>query len=301
MVVFTALTNASDAATKYIYISCKLRRFMAETKAAHDRIFEIVVDKDEVTWQSMVYQIFKDENMNPWDVEVSLIAERYGKILKKLKCIDFRVSGKVVLASVHLLKMKSQKLIGDDIREVDSVMSPEPAVSEEEFYEDLEYSEETPEEDVPALVPRTPQPRKRKVSIYDLMLALHKALEVRDRRVLRHMPSVKMDVPEKKIDMGRLIDAIHQRLKTHFETNQKVTFGQITKDLDQTRKIHSFLALLHLANADQRKIDLLQNEHFGEIEILEVDSQGVVSAENGDPRGLHGGLRATEKSESDAS
>ena len=275
---------------------------MAETKAAHDRILEIVFDKDEVTWQSMVYQIFKEENMNPWDVEVSLIAEKYGSILKELKSIDFRVSGKVVLAAVHLLKMKSQKLIGDDIREFDSVMNPEPAVSEEDFYEDLEYQEETPQEDVPALIPRTPQPRKRKVSIYDLMLALHKALEVRDRRVLRHMPSAKLDVPEKKIDMGQLIETIHQKLKTRFEANQKTTFGQITDGLDQTKKIHNFLALLHLANADQRKIDLMQNEHFGEIEILEAVSQDAMPAEkNENTADVHESLKATEKNKNDAS
>jgi len=93
-----------------------------EQGAAHDRILDIVVEKDEVTWQTMIYELVKHEGMNPWDVDVTLLARRYIQMLKKFKELDFRVSGKVVLAAAILLKIKSQKLLQDDIGELDRLM-----------------------------------------------------------------------------------------------------------------------------------------------------------------------------------
>ena len=98
---------------------------MPEEKATHDKILDIVVQKDEVTWQNMIYELVKHENMNPWDINVSLLAKHYLQMLKKLKELDFRVSGKVVLAAAILLKIKSQKLLSDDKGELDRLMSLE--------------------------------------------------------------------------------------------------------------------------------------------------------------------------------
>ncbi len=240
---------------------------MEEEKATHDRILDIVVQKDELTWQSMIYELVKHGNMNPWDVDVTLLAKRYIQMLKKLNQLDFRVSGKVVLAAAILLKIKSQRLLSDDIGELDRLMNPEE-LSEEEFYDDLESSSREGLEEIPSLMPRTPQPRKRKVSIYDLMIALQKALEVRDRRILRGIPSVKIDVPQKKIDITKLISGVYERIKEHFSsTSERLTFSRLTQDASRETKIHHFISLLHLANVDHRKIDLMQSEHFGEIEI----------------------------------
>ena len=242
---------------------------MPEEKATHDKILDIVVQKDEVTWQNMIYELVKHENMNPWDINVSLLAKHYLQMLKKLKELDFRVSGKVVLAAAILLKIKSQKLLSDDIGELDRLMSLEEEMSEEEFYEELESPPS--EEEIPSLMPRTPQPRKRKVSIYDLMIALQKALEVRDRRILRSIPSVKVEVPEKKVDISKLIADVHNRIKSYFSTAAgKLTFSKLIEGEGKADKIYKFNALLHLANVDHRQVDLVQEEHFGEIEIVKT-------------------------------
>ncbi len=243
-------------------------KLMEEEKANHDRILDIVVQKDELTWQSMIYELVKHENMNPWDVDVTLLAKHYIIMLKKLKQLDFRVSGKVVLAAAILLKIKSQRLLTDDMGELDRLMNPEE-MSEEEFYDDLEVSSREGSEEIPALIPRTPQPRKRKVSIYDLMIALQKALEVRDRRILRRIPSVRIDVPQRKIDITKLIALVYEKIAAHFSSkSEKLTFSKLTENDGRETKIHHFVSLLHLANVDHRKIDLIQNEHFGEIEIV---------------------------------
>ncbi|MCP3686388.1 MAG: segregation/condensation protein A [bacterium] len=233
-----------------------------------DKVFEIVLEKDEVTWQTMLYDLIKKEGMDPWDVNVSVISKRYMDMLKKLKEMDFRISGKMVLAAAILLKLKSNKLIGEDIDELDRLMAGDED-EYDSFYEDLEgeYAKKRVQEDGAPLMPRTPQPRKRKVSVYDLMASLNRALEVRDRRVMRSIPSVKIDIPKKKVDVTALIGDVYGRAKDMLSNNQKLTFSQLIPSDTKEDKVYTFIPLLHLAHHDQRKLDLWQEKPFEEIEI----------------------------------
>ena len=241
---------------------------MEKDQPAHDKILDIVVEKDDVTWKTMIQKLVKEENMNPWDIDVSRLADSYSKMLKNIKTLDFRVTGNVYLAAATLLRLKSHKLLSEEMGELDRLMAPEPEITEESFYEELEFEDSMPEhEEPPFLIPRTPQPRKRRVSIYDLMSALDKALEVRDRRILRNIPTVKIDLPDKKLDMSKLINAVHSKIESHFSSEKKLAFTQLVQGMDKKKRTHHFLALLHLSNVGQRKIDLIQKDHFGEIEI----------------------------------
>ena len=249
-----------------------------------DKIIGIVLGKEsnEITWRSMIYELVKSEQMNPWDVDISILSKRYVQMLKKLKELDFRVSGKMVLAAAILLKMKSNLLVGEGMAELDRLMRPEDEESMNEgFYDDLEssYGYGAHEEYQPQpLLPRTPQPRKRKVSIYDLVISLQKALEVRDRRVVRNMPRGTIEVPHRKVDMGNLISEVYGKVTGFFTKNNRLTFSQLLPpEATKEAKILTFMPLLHLANFDHRKLDLAQQETFGEIEIILRD--GLTAAE----------------------
>ena len=71
-----------------------------------EQIFDMLLKENEVTWQTIIQDLVKKEGMDPWDVDVSKLSQRYISTLKKLKEHDFRVSGKVVLAAAILLKIK---------------------------------------------------------------------------------------------------------------------------------------------------------------------------------------------------
>ena len=251
-----------------------------------DRIMQIVLGKEsnEVTWRSMIYELVKSEQMDPWDVDISVLSKRYVQMLKKLKDLDFRVSGKMVLAAAILLKMKSSLLVGEEMAELDRLMTPQDEESSYEgFYEELDrgYAGQGSEAYEP-LLPRTPQPRKRKVSIYDLVISLQKALEVRDRRVVRNMPRGTIEVPHRKIDMGKLISEVYSKIIGMFNPQSKLTFTQLLPpDANKEAKILTFVPLLHLANVDYRKLDLLQQEQFGEIEIVLRDGLVTNQSSNG--------------------
>lgn len=232
-----------------------------------EEIFNILLNKDEVTWQSMLYGLVKD--MSPWDVDVSLLTKRYIEMLKRMKELDFKVSGKVVLAAALLLKIKSTKLVGEDIAEMDRLMSPEE-FDEEAFYDELEAEHEVPVGDFGAysLLPRTPQPRKRKVSVYDLVNSLQKALEVKDRRTLRNIRAVSIDPPRRKWDPARMIGGMYKKVVALFGIHKPLTFSKLVPSQSKEDKVLTFIPLLHLAHQDQRKIDLKQDAPFGEIEVV---------------------------------
>ncbi|MAG91629.1 hypothetical protein CMO83_03055 [Candidatus Woesearchaeota archaeon] len=233
----------------------------------HDRIFDIIFSKsDEITWQSVIYELVKSEQMDPWDVDVSIITQKYIEMLKSLKKHDFRVSGKVLLAAAILLKMKSHKLVGEDLSELDRLL-----IGVEEEMEELSFDETTeiPKlNEIPKLIPRTPQPRKRKVSIYDLVDALERALEVKKRRLLHSIPPLNLEVPKRKKDITVIIREVYGNIKTFFmgAFKGKLTFKKLLPSESKEDKVHTFIPLLHLAQQD--KIDILQQAPFGEIQIL---------------------------------
>lgn len=240
---------------------------------AHERIFKIIHDEDEVTWQRLIYELVKTEQMDPWDINVSLLTKKYIGVIKQLKELDFRVSGKVLLAAAILLKIKSSRLLHEDLSEFDRLLTETGEMADELDFEEIPL--ERREGEKYPLIPRTPQPRKRKVSIYDLVEALEKALEVKRRRVLNSIPPLNLEAPKKTRDMTSVIRDVYGRIKSFFYKNSsnKILFSQLTPSQAKEDKVYTFVPLLHLTT--QRKVDLHQEQHFGEIEIMLASKKEV--------------------------
>ena len=89
------------------------------------KIFDIIFKGDEVTWQSLILDLVRVQNMDPWDIDVSKLSQDFIGMLKKMQELDLRISGKVVLAAAILLKLKSNYLMEKDIMNFDKLMNPE--------------------------------------------------------------------------------------------------------------------------------------------------------------------------------
>jgi len=246
----------------------------------HDRIFSIIFSKtDEVTWQSIIYELVKTEQMDPWDIDVSILTQKYIEMLRSLKEHDFRISGKVVLAAAILLKLKSNKLVGDDLNDLDRLLIGVEEKMDEFGFEENHLRQEIGE--IPSLIPRTPQPRKRKVSIFDLVEALEKALEVKRRRLFRSVPPQDLEAPKKKKDITLIIREVYTKIRTFFlgAFKDKLTFQKLLPSESKEDKVYTFIPLLHLAQQD--KIELVQDKPFGEIQILlKKKTAEIPAAEN---------------------
>lgn len=235
-----------------------------------DKIFELLVKSDDIAWKDIIFNLVKTEQMDPWDIDIGGLTKKYIEMLKKAKELDFKISGKVVLAAALLLRLKSKRLVGADLDEFDRMLAGNQ-VDEDEFYDDLAAmrdASQIPEEERLRLIPRTPQPRKRKVSVYDLVSALEKALEVKKRRIIKSMPTLDVEPPKRTTDIGIVIRQVYNKILDFFlgNDNKSLTFSQLVPSRTKEDKICTFVPLLHLSN--NRKIDLDQRQHFGEISII---------------------------------
>jgi len=247
---------------------------------SEDRIFNIIFQSDEITWQSLLLELIKSEQMDPWDIDISELAHKYIVMVKKLKEADLRVSGKVLLAAALLLRIKATRLIDDDVAQFDALMSGEeetlpldeegalPPGVDRALYKRLH------------LLPKSPQPRKRKVSIYDLIEALQKALETKKRRIDR-MPIVDIEIPERKFDITKTMDDLLNRIIAYHKEKGRLTFSDIApKEADKKAKVYAFIPLIFLSNTG--RIELQQQEHFGEIDILLRENEKEIEKELGE-------------------
>ena len=232
-----------------------------------DDLYNLIVNKDEITWQSLLMDLIKSEEMDPWDIDVSLLARKYLDSIKEMQKFNFFVSGKMILASALLLRIKSDKFMDEDIAHFVNLMYPPEELDPMEMEAYLDAP--APQREKVKLTIKTPQARKRRVTLSDLMGALQKALEVNQRKVSKkeYSLSIDMEIPVKEIDITALIKDVYSRVVGHFETNEKgeLTFSMLVKSDRKEDKILTILPLLHLDN--DGKVELNQVEHFGDIYI----------------------------------
>jgi len=215
-------------------------------------------------------ELVKAEGMDPWNIDISEIANKYIQVVRKLRETNLRVSGKVVLASALLLAVKSKRLLGTELNELDRLFAQSKETDEYADFDDVDllqpYGQDTDSLNK-VIFPRTPQPRKRKVSVYDLVEALEKAMKVRHRRLVKRLPNAKqkIKIPD-AIDVTEMIVKVYSQIKNYFSHSEKnLTFSKLLPAEDKESKVFTFIPLLHLET--ERRINLTQQRPFGEIGI----------------------------------
>ncbi|MEK6947813.1 MAG: ScpA family protein [Nanoarchaeota archaeon] len=229
-----------------------------------DKILEMLMQKDEITWQTILLDLIKTGEMDPWDVDISILSKQYLETIKKLQESNLFLSGKVLLASAILLKIKSEKLLSEGIANLDNMMFPHEEIEELDDFGSKRIILDVE----PKLTIKTPQSRKKKVSVNDLIEALEKALNVNERRLLRlaernRVPE--MIMPEKPVDITLLINDLLKLISLKIDGKPIITFTELVGNDERRQKLAAFSPLLHLAN--QEKIELHQEKSFGEINI----------------------------------
>ncbi|MFH1173541.1 MAG: segregation/condensation protein A [archaeon] len=229
----------------------------------HNRIFSVLFNEQELTWQNIIYDLVRAEGMDPWDISVSLLAKKFLERIQQLREFDFRITGKMILAAALLVKMKSTRFLEEDMLYFDQLMHEgEPYELDEDGHifidKDLDIQ----------LYPKTPQPRKRKVSVFDLVKALESALKVDARRKpVIPKRQIKITLPSAHIDIEGLMGSMYDRIEQHYAQKQEtLTFTMLVPGESRTDKVLTFIPLLHLDT--QRKINLEQQQHFGEISVM---------------------------------
>jgi len=220
---------------------------------------------EKLSWQAIIYDLINSEQLNPWDVDISLLSSKYLEKVRELEAHNFFISSKVLLAAALLLRIKSEILLNYDLRSLDDILFGREK-GKKYTQERIELEDEIPE-----LVPRTPLPRFRKVTLKELMASLGKAIKTETRRIRKvvvakqHELETAIVLPKKTINLKDSIREIYKRLKNIFlNREERLAFSELAGK-SKEEKIATFVPLLHLDN--QQKVWLEQDKHFEEIWI----------------------------------
>lgn len=259
----------------------------------HDMLFS-----EELGWQAILFDLINTEQLDPWDIDLILLSNKYLEKIKELEEANFFVSSKVLLATSLLLRIKSEILLNKHIKTIDEILFGKEEEKKYKF-ERIELEEG----EIPMIVPKTPLPRFRQVTLQELMSALNKAMETETRRIKRELTEkhalrqIDIVLPKKRINIRDKIREINQKLKVIFKSKDKISFSEIAgKKRDQ--RIATFVPLLHLDN--QKKVWLEQHGHFEEIWIFlkkMLEKQEMQKGEGRDEikNKLRGTIRETKK------
>jgi segregation and condensation protein A len=230
----------------------------------HKQIMDLLLKEEEIGWKTIIYDMVKSGEIDPWDVNVTTLTKKYIEIVKRLQEHDLKVSGKVILAAALLLRIKSSHLIDNDIARLDSLMNASEDLEEfeEQFYENKNKQREKGQY---TLIPRNPQPRNRKVSVQDLVNALQRAM-ISKKRVLEKIRPEKFSLPQRRIDIMEIIHDMVQKINYYSSKKENLTFTKLLPPrASKQDKVYTFIPLLHLEN--QRKVEMKQKEAFDEIHV----------------------------------
>ena len=260
---------------------------------SQSELFGAILSEEDIKWQSILYELIRSKKIDPWDIDIQKFADEYVGTIEKLKRLNFRISGKVILAAALLLKIKTRHLGLDDFIMLTS--------DDEDGFEEGDFEVEGDEYVDPdearimklsnhirhntkkkyLIQHKTVTPRSRKVTVMELMTALKKAVEVDRRRETRRarvedFDDVTIDPDEIfEVKGERITDRmsrIHKDvLKLHKRTNAHVDFDELVGNVDHKERIGTFLPILHLAN--HGKFNLIQEKSFDKI-MLEVLKNG---------------------------
>ena len=232
-----------------------------------DQVHDILFNR-EIGWQEIIYDLINTEQLDPWDVDITVLTGKYMIKIQEYEEADFFVSSKVLLAAALLLRIKSEVLLSKHLRSIDEILFG----SEDKKAIPLERLEL--DEEIPELVLKSPIPRHKKVTLQELIDSLNKAISTENRRIKKEiinknaLRETGISLPNKKtVSIKSKIRQIYIDLSDHFKKNEdskKIPFSEFVKG-DKSEKIITFSPLLHLEN--QQKVWLEQSSHFEEIHI----------------------------------
>lgn len=242
-------------------------------KVGQEQLYDLLVSR-ELSWQSIIFDLIRTEQLDPWDIDLVVLAQKYVEKIKELQELGegtFFISSKVLLAAAILLRIKSE-ILRESIGDLDDILFAKKKLKAEVVNPSQIITFE--EDEIPILVPRTPLPRARKLTLPELMTALEKAINTEQRRIKKTLSSSKLRreigfavFPRFTFNLTNRIREIFAKIKNLFSNKktQKINFSDIVLSQDKNERIPVFLSLVHLDH--QRKIWLEQQAPFADLEI----------------------------------
>jgi segregation and condensation protein A len=237
-----------------------------EKKSVKQEQIHSLLFNREIGWQEIIYDLINTEQLDPWDIDIIILTDKYLQKIQDIEEADFLVSSKVLHAASLLLRIKSEILLNRYIKSIDEILFGK----KEQIRTQLERIEL--DEEIPMLIPRSPMPRFKKVTLKELMESLNKAIITENRRIKNEIVNKNtfressFSLPKRKFNIKDKIAEIYNSLVDLFKIKpaKNISYTEFIHG-NKEEKIVSFLPLLYLE--DQKKVWLEQKIPFDEVHI----------------------------------
>ncbi len=210
---------------------------------------------EQPAWKTILIDLVKSERMNPWDIDLVELAEKYWQKIQNMERSSLRIPANAILASAILLKLKARTIKLSSIEE-----------EEEETKEISQEEMAMIEESIPELRGQR-QFREGKITLDELVVSIERILLKTKQRqsILRQkeIPEFKFFLEEKNIEQK--IEEVYSRIKERCDSQGLVTFTALLDKRTPLEMVECFIPLLFLVNGG--KLNAWQEEWFGEIMI----------------------------------
>ncbi len=240
---------------------------------------------EELDGIEVLVQMAKQGKIDPWNIDIADIADKYMLHIAESKSNNLRVTGRALFFLAVLLKLKSNVLVGIDPMqfEIQEEYNPEYDEDDSRFNEDLYYQDfpdnVIPIEDIIQRRTSVKLNRNRIVTLKDLIrqLEFYEQIEKKqqiqsqiERAQQRRVRSYKNMSADDIINMAHeeyiesSIKILHENLVKIFEKEEKVELNTLT--LLGLDKISAYMALLFLTVDSE--FDLEQDEFYSDLYVV---------------------------------
>ncbi len=198
--------------------------------------------------------------IDPWNIDIIDVTDKFLKKLEELKQLDLRVSGRTLLYASMLLRMKSEVLVD---KKQEEEFEWELFGFQPEYFQTDEY---------PSLRPRIRRESKRSVTLSELIYELRKAMDRKEQSKKRQlMRAESLPSPEEVLkivheeDIEGMIQKIMSKLSKKLKKKDHVMFDELIEERTPSCIIQTYVPLLFMA--DRKQIWLEQKELFGDLYV----------------------------------
>jgi len=226
---------------------------------SEEELLKKIIEKQ--SWEDIIYYIVSIENLDPWNLDLVKLADSFIAFIKRVKDLDFRIPAKVVFIAVILLKLKVETLLRKEEEKAEQAVKEEKRI-------------EIPDIDLDSIKLAPPLKRlpKTQVTVEDLIHALKKVVEFRERKYRREFlarrrveKNIGVEDVEKRIE--KVLHKIEEKIK---DGREKINFKELVEEWNREKIVFYFTPLLHLEM--KKKIETEQEEPFKDLYIKKKET-----------------------------
>ena len=221
------------------------------------RQFDLKGFVSNVTWRDLLLEMVERKEIDPWDIDISMIIKKYVEEVRKIKSLNLSLPANMILATSLLYRLKSDAI------------NFWPASAEDDGDQDGDGLPPRREGvEVSPLIYRSRIRPGRRVTLDELIDALE---EMMKRKVRREELMKGMDIPLQlnieSEDIDEKIERAYGLIERNKDSYGYTTFSALSSGFGGKREVvlDLFLPLLFLAQS--KRIVLSQPEFFEEIII----------------------------------